>query len=502
MRTAVLMMVLGAWTLSGATCLPLIGNTSTSGGDPTTLAIVIQSPVSSTTVPQGATVPITWTAYNATGQPASVDVYVESRSDLTQTAVADDVALTAGSLTMTSDWYTAGLPGGEYVIYATLTAGSDTKTATAAGRITIDEFPNFEFTEPAENATFTQGGDALTISWNAVDPEGTGKLTIGLDSDADPESGNEIFIHEGTIGATEAEDSFDWSGKDLLGEDVAPGIYDLFALVSDEVNAEQAVEANVQITVLEEETPPEPEPPITLSIISPDEDTTFLTTDDNLPIEFGVNEFDNTLIDLKIDTDDNHSNGNEQTILAQFLVPGGTETDTFDWDGTLADGSPVADGIYRLFIVANTGGSTPHTAQSDGLIFRRSSEDQALVALLSPAQLQTVQAGSDVRITWRDDDPTDEATIRIVIDDDPDPAEAAETGADEIQIPTADTEFPASPDGVQDSFFYHVPGLDTLGAGTYYLFAYIGVTPEDPADPRVEQVSVAPAPLIVKDPTR
>jgi hypothetical protein len=500
MRSGALFLALVAWMLSGATCLPLLDNNTAPAAKPTTLSIVVQSPATSTTVPQGAIVPITWTAYNGTGQPASIDVYVESRADLTQTVVADNVALNAGSLTLTSNWDTTGLPGAEYVIYAEIRAGSDTKTETAAARITIDEFPSFDFTAPTEAATFTQGGDALTISWKAADPEGSGEVTIGLDSDADPQNGNEVFIHEGTIGATEAESSFDWSGKDLLNQDVAPGVYNLFALVSDAVNAEQAIQGNVQITVLENEEPSPDEEPVTLSIISPEEDTTFLTTEANLAIEFGVNEFDDTLVDLKIDTDDNHSNGNEQTILAQRLVPGGTETDTFDWDGTLADGSPVADGIYRLFIVANTGASTPSVAEAKGLIFRRSSEDQPLIALLNPAQVQTVQFGAslNLRVEWRDDDPTDEATIRITIDDDPDPAEAVETGA--AEIPTDVVDRPASPDGVQDSYFYQTPA--TLAAGTYYVFAYIGVAPADPADPRVEQVSVAPAPFIVKVPTQ
>ena len=92
MRIAVLLTAVGAWMLSGASCRPLLDNTSDPAAKPTTLTLLIQSPSSNATVGQGASVPITWTAYNATGQTATIDVYVESRTDLTQTTVADDIS--------------------------------------------------------------------------------------------------------------------------------------------------------------------------------------------------------------------------------------------------------------------------------------------------------------------------------------------------------------------------------------------------------------------------
>lgn len=507
MRIAVLLTAVGAWMLSGASCRPLLDNTSDPAAKPTTLTLLIQSPSSNATVGQGASVPITWTAYNATGQTATIDVYVESRTDLTQTTVADDISLTAGSLTQTSYWDTTGLPGGEYVVYAAITAGADTQTQKAAGRITIDEFPAFEFTEPAEDATYTHGSDALKISWSASDPEGTGTVTVGLDSDSDPENGNELFIYEGTITADESESSFDWDGQDLLSEDVAPGVYNLFALVGDAVNPERPVQAGRQITVVEgapDETSVtlgilEPPYPATPENPEPPKDHEFLAGT-TMTIKYGVNKQVDALIDLKIDTDDVHTNGNELTIRAQWLVPADTESETFTWDGSLASGGDAPDGIYRLFIMANTGSATPEYGDDgEGLIYRRSYEKQPLIALEKPAHMTTLQAGQTLLIKWRCVDDEGTATIRITIDDDPHPTGDPDDPdpADTLpEIDTLVTDRACSSVEVEKTYMYQVPA--SLGPGVYYVFAYI----RDPEAAGQEHYSVAPAPFVIRDPTR
>ena len=124
--------------------------------------------------------------------------------------------------------------------------------------------------------------------------------------------------------------SIDWTGDSLLNKSVEPGTYLLFAFISDAVNPERAID-HVHITIPEpaeeEEEEEEEEDPVSLGITLPDEDTTFIPSgpDAALEIQYTVNEFDDVLIDIKIDTDNNHGNGNEETILSQQLVSGGTE---------------------------------------------------------------------------------------------------------------------------------------------------------------------------------
>ncbi len=491
MRLAVLSLLLLGCTLLGATCLPLYEQPSDEPPAATELGVTIDTPAQDATIPQDTVLTIRWTAFNTSGQAATATLYVESRTDLTQTMLVEDLAVT-GTLSQQTAWDTSGLSGAEYAIYAQITAGTTQRTAEAAGRITIDSAPTFEFTQPATDATYTQEGDALTIAWTALETEDEGEFAIGLDADDDPESGNEIFIHEGTIDDDDTEEEFAWSGDDLLGDAVPVGTYQLFALVSDTENPERAVSSAVTITVVPD--PGGSTDPVELSIIEPADDVTFLASDDDLVIEYGVNEFDDVLIDLKIDTDDDHANGNEQTILAQKLVAGGTETETFDWDGTLSSGDPADDGIYRLFILLNTGSGSAQTAEGEGLVFRRSLEDQPLIALLEPAAAVTLEAGGTLSLEWRDDDPNEEATIRLTLDDDatPDEGEDGSDPEDQAEREIA-SDLNAAADAVQDTLLWQVPG--DLAPGTYYIFAYITST-----DPVSEQVSVAPGTLIIDDP--
>lgn len=490
MRTGLLLMLTLGWLTPGTTCIPLSDEPAEVPPPPTSLGVSVQSPSADATVPQGTVLDIRWTAFNTSGLAGTASLYVESRADLTQTVLVDGVQVTNTDVTTTTSWETTGFAHGVYVIYAVVETSAAAVDATAAGRITIDARPTFEFTQPTEDATLTDEED-VTIGWEGFDPEGSARATIGLDADTDHESGDEIFIHETQLPTEQTEGTFDWGGDNLSGDAVEPGSYNLFALVSDDLNPEQMFDADVRITVPEPEEEEEPEEPLTLGIVTPDEDTTFLVDDDPLEIEFSVNEFEDVLIDLKVDTDDDHANGNEQTILSQRLVAGGTETDTFDWDGTFADGTPVSDGIYRLFIAANTGGAGPEVAEADGLIFRRANEDKPLIALLEPKSVATGAPGGFIAIRWRDDDPTEEATIRLALDDDPNPAEG-EDGSDEddmAEIEILEGREAVGDGDVQDSYLWQVPG--TLAPGTYYVFAYIG--PD-------EQVSVAPAPFIIADP--
>jgi hypothetical protein len=497
MRMSLLATILLGSAFSGATCLPLRINPNDAGDPPTQYGVSVLSPSVDRTVAEGTQVSIRWTAFAATGVQGTASLYVESRSDLTQTVLVEGVAVIGGAVTSTSVWDTTGHTGSPYVIYASLVTNAGTKTVTGPGRITVDARPVLTFTQPTANTTYKIGDGELTIGWEAYDPEGEGDVTIALDPDDDPTSGNEIFIRDAGITESDDEVTFDWTGEDLLGEDVAAGTYRLIALLSDDLHPEFAVDSGILITVEEaDDDGDDDDELVTFSIIEPEEDVDFLTTDASLQIVVGVNQFDDVLIDLKIDTDDNHGNGNELTILSQMLVTGGTETVPFDWDGSLVGGGDAGAGIYKVLALMNTGGTSPRTAVGDALIYRRTDENQPLIAILQPAQVESVQYGDLMPIRWRDNDPTGTATITLTIDDDNIP-DQGEDGSDpedmaEIEIVSgldASTSF--------DVYFWSISA--TLPPGTYYVFAYIEENP-DGGGPGLTHVSVGPAPVVIKDP--
>ena len=488
------------WLLLGATCLPLNPDPAASLQSPTNLGVTIQTPTADATIPADAVLEIRWTAHNDTTLAGSAKLYVESRTDLIQTTLAEGIAVNGGSITNTTSWDVSNLERGVYVIYAQISTSADTQTVTAPGRITIDAFPSFDFTLPGVDRIF-ENLDSIPIAWTGEDPEGAADVSIGLDPDIDHQSGNEVFIHEATLDDSGVGGSFDWTGDSLLNKPVEPGTYLLFAFISDAVNPERAID-DVHITIPEpaeeEEEEEEEEDPVSLGITHPDEDTTFLPSgpDASLEIKYTVNEFDDVRIDIKIDTDDNHGNGNEKTILSQRLVSGGTESGTFDWDGTYANGDPVPPGIYQLVIVMNTGGDSPTVKAGTSLVFLREEEDQPLIALIKPDQLGSAGAGEYLTIKWRDDDPTEEAEIRLAIDDDPTP-DQGEDGSDPDDLAEL-VILEERETGGDDGFPWQIPGLAELGPGTYYIFAYI-----DPAEVGGDpQISVGPVPFIVTDPSR
>lgn len=479
----------------GPTCLPLTSSTDNVPGGETTLGVSIQRPAESGQVPQGAEVTVEWSAVNTTGQAATARLYVESRTDLNMIVLLEGEPIT-GTRRLTSTWDTTDAPADSYRLIAEISTVARTESARLVGEITVNAPPKFEFVEPTGNSVL--GEDAgLEITYSGFDPDGGGRVTIGLDPDEDHQNGDELFIEEESLPASETEQSFTWEGETTSGEAVDPGTYNLFAVVTDDFNPDFFVDAGVTITVQEPDPGSGTEPEVTLGIREPSEDTNFVQGSEALEIEFTVNEEEDVLIDLKIDTDDNHANGNEITILSQRLVEGGTESDTFSWDGTDSGGDPVPAGIYRLFIVANTGGAQPEIEEGEALIFRRETEGQPLIALLAPATIITVEIGQYVTIQWRDELPEEgeqEFLIRLTLDDDPRPNEGEPGSAEDMAELELVADLESEPDGDQyDRYFWQVPA--SLEPGTYYVFAYIG-----PSDQELSHISVSPGRLILDDP--
>lgn len=527
MRTALVLSAVGLTSLLlGTTCFPLIDNTAREPVAGQTLALAIGKPDTDKTVGSGASVKIEWSAANLSGAPATIAIRVESRTASLKTTTITTFELQGTGDSGTVNWDTTGFSG-PYAIVGRIATTGLAREVTAAGKITVDAAPTFAFTKPKADVTFRPGVDPdLVIAWKAKDESAT--IRIGLDPDTNHDNDNEIYIHEvdlegsstdkgdqsssptsgtddgttrtgngsetetetgetgpGTTtgGTTTGSTSFEWDGTDIHNDDVPVGTYNLFAFVTDDVNPALTAEGLGQITVKEGSGSQSGQPEIT----EPAEDVTFLTSDDKLTIEYQTNQTADCLVDIKIDTDDSHSNGNEKTILSQEFVKKNEDPDPFDWNGKDSGGANVGPGIYRVFLSVSTGEGSPKTAEAEGLVFRRTSKKQPLIALLNPSSVTKVDPGAMVTIRWRDDDPNKKATIRLVVDTNPSPLAPSEKRLEILSGRKAD------PDDVQDSFVWQVP--NTLEPGTYYVIGFID-------DDGSGNNSVAPGKVIVNDPTK
>ncbi len=508
-RLAAIAIVAGALVAAGGTCVPLVDlDARQPREEARTLGVSVTSPSTDRAVTQGLVVRIEWTAFNQTGSEAIATLLVRSREDLSDTILSGGIRIEGQSATQSFDWDTTDFAPAQYLIRVRVEAGEETSEAEAGGEVTVDEPPTFEFDEPLIDTTLiftdeddessdeedpgTNLGEAeneLRIGWVSVDRDGTASADIGLDVDEDHESGNEIIITNTPLSTDGDVDSFNFDGTDADGVDVQPATYFLYARITDPVNPDQIVQSPARITVGER---PDSAEPGTPEITEPEEDTELLTGGDPVTITYTLDEPEDILLDIKIDTDDNRRNGNELTILSQMLVESDVDEDTFEWEGSVVAGGPAPEGIYRVFLVVNREEGAPELADAPALIFLRSSDEQPLIALLAPDQDITVAGGDFVTIRWRDEDPGEDATIRLTIDDDPDPDELVETDEPELQILVGRD---AAADGVQDTFNYQLP--NNLEPGLYYIFAYIDKDGAPPWD----QVNASAGRLIIEDPT-
>lgn len=471
--------------IAGGTCLPVIDNTArTTTEDPTLLAVAITEPVADDTVPEGEIVTIGWTGSNRTSVAATVTVILESRADLSRVTLVTDTPFNDAADSI--PWDTTGYTG-PYSIIVRITAGDDTAEATSAGLITVDPAPSFTFLSPTADVDLDPN-HPLTIRWIGAD--NNAGVQIGIDVDQDHTNGDETTIAEPNLPETAEENEFEWDGTDLSGQPVDAATYYLYAIVDDSLNPQLFAEATGRITVPE----PEDEGPQSAIILDPNDDVDFLDSDGTLTIKYAVASSQDALVDINIDLDDNHNNGNETTILFREFVEADTDPNDFVWDGkdTASPPQDVPDGIYRIYLAISTGSGSPRNVDADGLVFRRDADDQPLIALIKPATNDEVDVGETVNIEWRDDtaagedDEDDTAQVRVVIDDDGDPA----TTGDQTEIlPDVD----AAGDGVQDTFAWKVQSSQVTLGNTYYIIAYI----KRGAD---EHAAVAPGTIEINDP--
>lgn len=218
----------------GGSCLPFIDTTKREPVPGKQLGISLTEPAEEETVPEGSLVNIDYAAANLTEESALITLIAESREPgLLRTEIARIEFASVGKAGRVQ-WETTGFSG-LYAIIGRIEAAGLSAEETAAGRITVDGAPQFEFTAPTGDVTLLLPDDGtLRIAWRASDESAT--LSIGVDPDTDHNNGNEVFIDESTVPTESAERSIDWDGTDADGNDVAEGTYNLFARVTDEVN--------------------------------------------------------------------------------------------------------------------------------------------------------------------------------------------------------------------------------------------------------------------------
>jgi hypothetical protein len=129
----------------------------------------------------------------------------------------------------------------------------------------------------------------------------------------------------------------------------------------------------------------------------------------------------------------------------------------------------VEYGIYRVFISVSFGSGTPQRASSEGLVFRRQTDTQPLIALKQPSSNRSVDLGDTLLIEWRDDDPEEDSKVRLIISENDDP------GAP-LNPVTILEDRDAAGDDVLDTFSWSVAGLEA--DKTYYIIAYVERTGE------------------------
>lgn len=572
-------------------CIPLFDFASREHPLGAQLATSVTTPEADRTILAGTAISVRWGLVNRTGQEATVIIEAERRDDRSRTKIFEQTTFET-LIARTTSWDTTDFPSGDYAVLVRAAVGELTAEAGSPGRIFINAPASFRFTAPTTDTTLPLNG-TVTIAWTAFDGDGDGRVTIGVDVDANHDSGNErTILADRTLPRTSTADSFNWDGRDTSGEILPAATYNVFADVTDSLHEAAVVEAlatittpnsqpsfaftglasdvtvgsgdsvtitwtasdaddDVFVTILidddESDDDATDSTPATVIVArqndadgdgeaswdttgfasgeyfvqarveddvnaalfvvaggsvtltnaapevtftAPTEDTTFLTTDTPLSITFTVTDADDdVLIDLKIDTDDDHANGNEQTILQQRQVLAGTSDESFGWSGSLSGGGLAADGIYALFATAIDNVNPPATIVADALIFRRSSANQPLIGLLAPATPQTIDPGDFLTIRWRDDDPAGDGTIRITVDDDALPGEGTETGDAEVEILSGRS---AASDDALDSFTWQAPALDP---GTYHIFAYVSGSGG-------QQVAVAQGTVIIRDPSQ
>lgn len=453
--------------------------------EPSTFAFT--APAADVVLASGGTLTLAWTGGDADGD-GNLSIFLDPDTDHESGNEVEilrgralPVAVTAESFQWDGTGTDGnGVPSGTYGLFARLDDSVNTPmTVEGLAKVTAPNAPpTITITEPSEDVSI-DAGDSFTIKWVVQDAEDTAFVTILYDDDLfdddDTDSTPAILL-------VDRQQDADGSGEfvwDSTG--VASGTYSIHARVDDGTNDLVFLPSLFSITIANA--------PPAVAFTAPTSDTEFLNSDASFEIAFTVEDADDVLLDLKIDSDEDHANGNEIAILLQRLIKPGSTAQTFTWDGTSPlPAAPIGSGMYALFAIARDDVNERVITAADALILRRADADSVLIGLLQPARPVTVDPGDFVTIVWRDDDPTGTATIRLTIDDDQTIDDGTETGQTQMDILNFRL---ADEDGLLDQFDWQVPSLDP---GTYYVFATISSGVPN------ENTSRAAGVVIVRDP--
>ncbi len=400
MRRALLLAASLSFILAGGTCLPITDDAPRAANTGETLAIAVTRPSEDKLISQGQSVRIQWTGSNLTGDPASVDILLESRlPELeTRTFIEDQPFVGTGDGDIV-DWDTSN-DVGPFRITGRIQTATLGRTHTAPGTITI-----FGFVEPSEDVVLPRDGESIEIEWFGGDDKENAVLMLS------PESGlSDITIAEPPVNIPTARQSFSWSGTDDTGNPVAPGLYTLSA--SNSSSAEETffdVEATnngvaVNVGVY--------------GFTNPDEDTDLDPAEgDTIDISLFAGG-EGAEFTVGLDPDSDHRNGNE-IPLAILTLNANAEEQTFTFDGTDIDGIEVAAGTYSLYGSVFDPAAGPYLVEARGDI---SIQGLATFEFTAPTEDQTFDHDEDdpeaIRIEWFGGGVN--ATARIGLDPDDD----------------------------------------------------------------------------------
>jgi len=350
------------------------------------------------------------------------------------------------------------VPVGTYYVLAVLDNGAGTElTDLSLGTIRVP----FAFTEPREDAELAEADDSITIEWEMDDGGLGGLLSLALDTDLDHTSGNEeLLAAEGPFGGSLT--SFEVTGSMITAAEIEPGIYYLCAWIEQSGLDDIFVTAPVQITIGNFGPP-------TLEFVGLDEDVEALVGD-VVTIEWDDEDVDdNATINLFVDSDQNHNNGNEiQLIWDRLEDPDGLDDDRFVWDTT----SQRPDEYYVFATISD--GTDSVDVEADGRIMLRKCEDCPLITLIAPATTVTNDTQDSVVISWDDDVPSAQAMIALYYVD-----------PDEENPTLISEDIAANPDQADDDQYEWEFAPDDLTAravpqGVYKVKAYIKEGVESP----------------------
>ncbi len=230
------------------------------------LGIAIVQPAAPVTAAQGVATIVQW-ADIARIPGTSVRVTAQRRNDVDED-VGDPIHLVGDGNPGSGrdaigdgandiyDWDITGVRVGDYVITATIEAPDGTsrtvlsrdpeRGTTGSIMITTElPVPTLAFTAPGTDDQTLATGDTFVIAWTdngEANPEAV--LTLGLDSDEEHDSGNEIIlVSNQPLSEAGNAGQFTFFFQDQNGNPVADGSYTVFAHLDDNANDVVTVEA-------------------------------------------------------------------------------------------------------------------------------------------------------------------------------------------------------------------------------------------------------------------